>query len=266
MIETVEIGIIEAIVRAAATLMDRTGGFDVQEKGARENIVTSSDLAVQHFLTRELKERFPEIGFLCEEEDMNDIKGHEAVWVIDPIDGTCNYSRGNENCCISVALVEHGEAVLGVVYSPWRGELYTALKGKGALCNGKPIHVSDRPYEKGLLFTAMALYKKDLAKACSDIIYDLYMECNDVRRTGSAAVELCLMAAGFAELYFEMRLMPWDYAAAGLILQEAGGTVCSFDGGAPSPYKPSMYIAANTQENCERILAVVRKHLSDLPF
>ena len=129
-----------------------------------------------------------------------------------------------------------------MVYSPWRNELYTALKGKGAFCNGKPIHVSDRPFEKGLLFTAMSLYRKDLAKACSDVIYDLYMECNDVRRTGSAAVELCLMAAGFA------------------------GSVCGFDGGRPSPYKPSMYIAANSIESCQKIHDVVRRYVSVLPY
>ena len=262
----VDIEIVKAIVRAAATLMDRAGGFDVKEKGARENIVTSSDLAVQHFLTRELRDRYPEVGFLCEEEDMKDIRGHEAVWVIDPIDGTCNYSRGNENCCISVALVLQGEPVLGVVYSPWREELYSAEKGKGAFCNGKPIHVSDRPYEKGLLFTAMSLYRKDLAKTCSDIIYDLYMECNDVRRTGSAAVELCLMAAGFAELYFEMRLMPWDYAAALLILKEAGGTVLDFEGKEPSPFRQSLVVAANSEESCKRLLRTVRRHLDKLPF
>ena len=262
----VDIEIVKAIVRAAATLMDRSGGFDVKEKGARENIVTSSDLAVQHFLTRELRDRYPEVGFLCEEEDMKDIRGHEAVWVIDPIDGTCNYSRGNENCCISVALVLQGEPVLGVVYSPWREELYSAEKGKGAFCNGKPIHVSDRPYEKGLLFTAMSLYRKDLAKTCSDIIYDLYMECNDVRRTGSAAVELCLMAAGFAELYFEMRLMPWDYAAALLILKEAGGTVLNFEGKEPSPFRQSLVVAANSEESCKRLLRTVRRHLDKLPF
>ena len=262
----VDIEIVKAIVRAAATLMDRSGGFDVKEKGARENIVTSSDLAVQHFLTRELRDRYPEVGFLCEEEDMKDIRGHEAVWVIDPIDGTCNYSRGNENCCISVALVLQGEPVLGVVYSPWREELYSAEKGKGAFCNGKPIHVSDRPFEKGLLFTAMSLYRKDLAKTCSDIIYDLYMECNDVRRTGSAAVELCLMAAGFAELYFEMRLMPWDYAAALLILKEAGGTVLDFEGKEPSPFRQSLVVAANSEESCKRLLRTVRRHLDKLPF
>ena len=195
------------VVRAASTLMDRTGGFEVHDKGVRENIVTSSDLAVQHFLIKQLGLRYPEVGFLCEEEDLNDVSGHEAVWVIDPIDGTANYARGNENCCISVALVEKGEPVLAVVFSPWRGELYTAEKGKGAFCNEKPLHVSNRPFEQGLLFTAMSTYHKEWSRYCSDIIYDLYQECNDVRRTGSAAVELCLMAAGYADLYFEIRLM-----------------------------------------------------------
>lgn len=249
------------VVREASVYMDRTGGFEVHDKGARENIVTSSDLAVQHFLTKRLKALYPTIGFLCEEEDLNEISGHDAVWVIDPIDGTANYARGNENCCISVALVRYGEPVLGVVYSPWREELYTAEKGKGAFLNGKPIHVSDRAFEQGLLFTAMAIYRKDLAKSCSDIIYDLYMECNDVRRTGSAALELCLMAAGFAELFFEMRLMPWDFAAASLVLTEAGGVVCGFDGKKPSPLKPSLFLAANTQEGCERIRQTVQKYL-----
>ena len=112
----------------------------------------------------------------------------------------------------------------------------------------------------------MSTYRKELARSCSDIIYDIYMECNDVRRTGSAAVELCLMAAGFAELYFEIRLMPWDYAAASLILLEAGGAACGFTGEFPSLYKPSMFIAANTREHCERLLATVHKHLDQLPY
>jgi len=262
----IQIDIVSAIVRAAATLMDRTGGFTVKDKGTRENIVTSSDLAVQHFLTRALGERFPDVGFLCEEEDLNDIKGHEAVWVIDPIDGTANYARGNENCCISVALVEGGEPVLGVVYSPWRDELYTAQKGRGAFCNGKSIHVSGRPFGEGILFTALAVYRKDLALTCGEIIHDLYMECNDVRRNGSAALELCLLASGFAELYFEIRLMPWDYAAASLILTEAGGTVCSLDGGRPSLLRPSLVIGANCPENCRRVLDTVRRHLPSLPY
>ncbi|MBR3386940.1 MAG: inositol monophosphatase [Bacteroidales bacterium] len=253
------------IVREASALMDRTGGFEVHDKGSREDLVTTSDLAVQHFLTERLAALLPGSGFLCEEEDFKDLS-HADVWIIDPIDGTANYARGLENCCISVALVHEGVLSMGVVYSPWRGELYTAEKGKGAFCNGKPIHVSGRSFERGFVFTAMSTYRKDLARTCLEIIYDLYMGCCDFRRTGSAAIELCLMAAGYVDLYFEMRLMPWDYAAASLILLEAGGTICNFSGAQPDLYKPDMYIAANTPENCKRVFDTVHKHMTEMPY
>ncbi|MBQ5943750.1 MAG: hypothetical protein IJL61_03395 [Bacteroidales bacterium] len=112
----------------------------------------------------------------------------------------------------------------------------------------------------------MSTYRKEFAKTCSDIIYDIYMDSNDFRRTGSAAVELCLLAAGKAELYFEMRLMPWDYAAASLVLREAGGTICNFDGAPPSLKKPSMIVAANTAANCRRVLDAVHRHLDAIPY
>ena len=213
-------------------------GFEVHDKGSRENLVTSSDLAVQDFLTERLSALLPGSGFLCEEEDLNDYEGHAFVWVIDPIDGTANYARANENCAISVALLREGQAYMGVVYSPWRGECYWAVKGGGALW----------------------------ARSCHDIIFDIFMDCNDVRRTGSAAVELCLLAAGYADLYFELRLMPWDYAAAALILCEAGGSICSFDGAFPSLTVPSLVVAANRPESCRRILSVVHRHLKQLPY
>ena len=255
---------VSGIVRRASALMVR-GGFDIESKGTRENIVTTSDLAVQHFLMEELGTLLPGSGFLCEEEDFVDT-AHREVWVIDPIDGTANYASGIESCCISVALARDGEPVLGVVYSPWRGEMYTAVKGGGAFCNGEPISVSDRPFEDGLLFTALCVYKKELSRACSDIIYDLYMECNDVRRTGSAAVELCLVAAGKAELYFEIRLMPWDFAAASLVLREAGGVIRGFDGCLPPLFKPSLVVGANSAASCDRLMECVRRHLAELPY
>jgi myo-inositol-1(or 4)-monophosphatase len=155
---------------------------------------------------------------------------------------------------------------MGVVYSPWRGELYCAEKGKGAFCNGKPIKVSERPFEDGILFSAMSTYRKEFAKTCRDIIYDLYMECNDFRRCGSAAVELCQVAAGYADLYFEIRLMPWDYAAASLILREAGGLICDFNGDAPSLTHPSLVIAANQESSGKRIFDTVRRHLEAIPY
>lgn len=253
-----------AVVREASSRMVRDG-FKISEKGTLENIVTSSDLAVQHFLTERLSSLLPGSGFLCEEEDLADT-AHADVWIIDPIDGTANYARGIENCCISVALVRSGVPEMGVVYSPWRDELYCAEKGKGATRNGVPIHVSGRPFAEGILCTGMSTYRKDFSRKCSDIIYDIYMEGNDFRRYGSAALELCLVAAGEAELYFEIRLMPWDYAAAALILQEAGGSICSFDGGPVSLYRPSLVVAANTPASCRRILSIVQAHLPVLPY
>ena len=127
-------------------------------------------------------------------------------------------------------------------------------------------HVSDRPFADGLLYTAMSTYRKEWSRICSDIIYELYNRCNDVRRTGSAAVELCLLASGYADLYFELRLMPWDYAAASLILTEAGGAICNFDGKAPSLYVPDMVIAANNSDSCSKIAEVVRARLDSLPY
>lgn len=253
------------IVREASGLMKRSG-FQIHDKGSRENLVTSSDLAVQDFLTVRLSELLPGSGFLCEEEDLADVSGHEYVWIIDPIDGTTNYARGDENCCISVALIRGGDPFMGVVFSPWRGECYWAEKGRGAFCNGHPIHVSDRPYENGILFTAMSTYHKEWARYCSEIIYDIFMSSNDIRRTGSAAVELCLMAAGRGELYFEMCLKPWDYAAGALILCEAGGCVCSFDGEFPSLRNPSLLLAANRRDSLDRLQEAVHRHLDAMPY
>lgn len=252
------------IVREAARLMTRSG-FDVMEKGSEVNLVTSSDLAVQEFLVGRLSGLVPGAGFLCEENDLADIS-HEYVWIIDPIDGTANYARGIGDCCISVALSHRGELVEGVVYIPWRDELYSARKGSGAFLNGRRLKVSERPMSACLFGTAMSAYRKEFAKVCSDIIFDVYMRSNDVRRFGSAAVELCMLAAGQLDLYFEMRLQPWDYAAASLILSEAGGVSCGFDGGPLSLDKASLVLAANSRENLDDILATVRKYLPKLPY
>jgi myo-inositol-1(or 4)-monophosphatase len=257
----IELESISHIVQEASRLMVREG-FSVKEKGTVENIVTTSDLAVQDFLTERLSALLPGSGFLCEEEDLEDLD-HEYVWIIDPIDGTANYSRGIADCCISVALARKGALQLGVVYSPARGELYSAELGKGAQCNGHSIHVSDRPLADGLFCTAMSTYCKEYAKTCSDIIYDIYMQSNDTRRWGSAAIELCLLASGVVELYFEMRLQPWDYAAAMLILHEAGGRIASWNGLPPSLEKQSLVVAANRPDSLGALLAVVHCHLPD---
>ena len=252
------------IVRRASELM-LTDVFSINEKDGCANIVTSSDLAVQDFLCRELRKLIPESGFFCEEEEFHD-PDKEYVWVIDPIDGTANYSRGIDHCCISVALEHFGEIILGVVFSPARNEIYTAEKGKGAFCNGKPIHVSERSFGNSLFCTAMSTYRKEYAGICNEVIMDTYRQCNDFRRFGSAAIELCFLARGFIELYFEFRLQPWDYAAAMLILTEAGGYIRNLDGSLPRLNSPDLVFAANSEDSINRLSGIVRGHISTIPY
>lgn len=242
-----------------------TGDFIVEEKDGCENLVTSSDIAVQEFLIRELSALLPGCGFICEEEGVND-PDKDYVWVIDPIDGTANYARGTENCAISVGLRHQGGIILGVVYSPGRGEMYSAEKGCGAFCNDKPIHTSSRPFHKGLLFTALSTYRKEFAQVCADILVDTFHQCNDMRRYGSAAVELCLLASGESELYFEIRLQPWDYAAGICILREAGGCISSLHGRELRFDGPDLVCAANNAENHSRLLDIIGKHLPEIPY
>ena len=257
---------IKEVVRRASELMV-TDGFEISEKGGCENIVTSSDVAVQHYLCEHLKDLIPGAGFRCEEEDLDtgsDKSGWK--WIIDPIDGTANYARAIPECAISVALEHDGEVVAGVVYAPRLGEMYAAEKGKGATCNGRPIHVSDKPFRQGIICTAMSTYHKEFATPCRDIMTDVFMQANDFRRFGSAAVELCFIAAGRADLYFEMRLMPWDYAAAGFILCEAGGCICNLSGEWPSLTRADITIAANSEASLEHLAGIVRKHVPEKPY
>lgn len=234
--------------------------FEVLQKDGYVNIVTSSDVAVQDFLCQKLAKLIPESGFFCEEKDQQNAC-KEYTWIIDPIDGTANYSRGIAQCAICVGLKHLNEVTIAVVYLPRTQELFAAEKGKGAFLNGKRIHVSSRPFQDSLLCTALAVYHKEYAQICSDIILDAFMQCNDLRRFGAAAPELCYLAMGRCELYFEFLLSPWDYAAASLILQEAGGVLSNLKGQSISLTSPSGILAANNAENLEKLTQIVKKHL-----
>ena len=246
------------IIREASKLM--LNDFEISQKDGFSNIVTSSDIAVQEFLCERLAQLLPGSGFICEEEDINDAT-HEYTWIIDPIDGTANYSRGIGQCAICVGLRHNDHMEMSVVYLPRTNELFHAERGKGAFLNGKPIHVSDRPFQNGIMCTALAVYHKEYAKVCSDIICDTFLQCNDIRRFGAAAPELCYLAMGRCELYFEYLLSPWDYAAASLILTEAGGCLSDLHGQPLTCITPSGVLAANTKENLDRLTSIVSKHI-----
>ncbi len=245
-----------ATVREASAFM-ATEHFDVSQKGGYANIVTTSDLAVQDFLCERLAMLLPGSGFLCEEKDIRDAS-HEYTWIIDPIDGTANYSRGIDQCAICVGLKHNDDMLMGVVFLPRTNELFSAEKGRGAFLNGKPIHVSDRPFEDALVCTAFSVYHKELTDICAKIVTEAFRQCNDFRRFGACAPELCYLAMGRCEVYFEYLLCPWDFAAASLIVTEAGGIITDRDGNALTYMEHHGVIAANNEDSHRRFLKIVQ--------
>ncbi len=254
---------VKRIVKEASRIMLKRD-FTVSIKSDESNIVTSADIAVQKFLAEQLTGILPNSIFLGEEGKLPDelTDGSNAtedtyIWVNDPIDGTANYARDMGLSVISVALLKGKTQMIGVVYNPYRDEMFWAIKDKGAFMNDTPIHVSDKPFRTSMLCSAMSLYDKSLAKPCFDIIEKIYDEADDLRRLGTAALELCYLACGKVDLYFEIRLSCWDYAAATLILKEAGGYFDVMFADSVVLDKPAGIIGANTEENFEKIKDIV---------
>ena len=236
---------VKEIVCSCEPIMTRA--FTVAEKGTASNLVTTSDTAVQEMLKEKLDELLPQAVFLGEETES---EANEALmWVVDPIDGTSNFVRGMRLSAISVALVEDGEEVLGVVYNPFTKDMFSAVKGNGAYWNDIRLQVSDRDFQHSLFFTAFSVYDKKLAPQCMEVLRRIYPRCDDFRRIGTASLELCYLAAGRAELYFEIRLFPWDWSAAAVVVREAGGVVGTLPNERLRHDSPVILLAANNQKN-----------------
>ena len=248
---------IESIVRESGRRVRSAHGFTVSSKGTRENLVTSADIENERFLKQRLTELLPGSAFIGEEGDEASLRDSEWAWIVDPIDGTANFSRGIPMCAVSVALFRDAEPYAGFVLNPFMDTLYSAVVGEGAYKDGEPIHVSDRPLGDCILSTAWCCYEKSLAEPVFRVSESLYPEINDIRRIGTAALELSLIAEGAADMYFEIRLSPWDYAAGLTILKEAGGCYTGIGGGDVSFDGPSPVLAANSEENLRRLKDVV---------
>lgn len=249
---------ITEIVKQASLLMN-TQQVEIAQKGNASNYVTSADVNVQNFLIENLQKLLPDSAVIGEENA--DIAGSQYTWVIDPIDGTSNFIRGLGLSVISVALLRDNKPYIGVIYFPYRDEMFWAKSKEGAFLNGKPIHVSDRDFAHSHLCSAMSLYDKNLAKPCFNIIERIYSQSDDLRRLGSAALELAFLAAGRVELYFEIRVFPWDAAAAATIVSEAGGFVEFLFHDTLPLKEPFGIIAANTKENFEKLRSIVYEEI-----
>ncbi len=247
------------IIREAGSRMIQLQQPEVYTKTGHANFVTAGDLQVQQFLIDELAALLPESQFFAEEKEDN-VLTEAYTWVIDPIDGTLNYMRGRSCSSISIALLQDRHPVLGFIYNPYLQELFHAEAGRGAWLNGQPIRVSDMPFRQAVVSFGTSPYYADLAAKTLAAAQLFLRQAADLRRTGSAAIDLCDVACGRSDVFFEMRLSPWDFAAGSLIVTEAGGVF-----GMPEPGDvrydrpgPVLVAAPGCFEPARQILAAVQ--------
>lgn len=243
---------IEKIVRHCGEIVlnSKNDSLDIEYKDGAANIVTRYDKMIQEILKNELLKILPDANFIGEEEDLHkEISTSGYTYIVDPIDGTMNFSRGLSLSAISVALLKDGIPYIGVCYNPYLDEMFIAQKNMGAYLNNKQIKVSDKNLNEGLLLIGSSPYSKELHKESIELLYKYSTIATDFRRVGAAVLDLCNIACGRAELYIELKLQPWDYAAGTLIVQEAGGNVTNMNQEEMKFNKPSSIVASNNKED-----------------
>ena len=203
-------------------------GFNLKKRIAykgRIDPVTEYDLKSEKYLVGQIKSHFPDHTILAEEGSTAlATADSDYRWVLDPLDGTVNYARGFPMYCVSIGVEHQGEPVVGVVYDPEREELFYAAKGKGAFLNGRRIHVSnEKRLDRALLATGFAYDIGTARKNNLGLFARMAKKAQGIRRPGSAALDLCWVATGRMDGFWELRLHPWDTAAALVIIAEAGG-------------------------------------------
>ena len=203
---------------------------DIQTKQAFD-FVTTVDRWSEAVIVGTIREKFPSHSFLAE-ETLREPGTDTYRWIIDPLDGTTNYIHGYPMFSVSIALEYMGEIIVGVVFDPLKDELFHAVKGEGAFLNNRPIHVSaTNLLTSSLIATGFPFRRKDLLDLYLRSFSAIFLEVSDLRRAGSAAIDLAYIAAGRVEGFFELNLSPWDIAAGSLLIKEAGGIITDLGGG-----------------------------------
>ncbi len=223
---------VQAARRAGALAMralPRLHELEVRSK-SRNEFVTQVDQRAEQEIIETIRKRFPDHAFLAEESGRRG--DHECVWIIDPLDGTTNFVHGFPVFSVSIALQIRGQTEIGVVYDPCRQELFTAIRGRGAQLDGRRIRVSGRTSLEGALLATGFPYRSNVRWMDSylKMFAAVMRETAGVRRPGSAALDLCYLAAGRVDGFWEFGLHPWDIAAGALMIVEAGGLVASLTG------------------------------------
>jgi myo-inositol-1(or 4)-monophosphatase len=234
-----------AEVRALAERLTRAAGaiqrdryetvLDVRTKSASIDLVTEVDHACEALIVETLHRERPDDAILAEEGSGDDRAGATWRWVIDPLDGTMNYAHGYPRFCVSIGVSRDGEPTVGAVYDPLLDELFAATRGGGATCNGRPIRVSvETRLSHALLATGFAYDVHQSREDNLDHFATFVKQARGLRRDGSAALDLCYVAAGRFDGFWELKLHPWDVAAGNLIVDEAGGRTSDLSGRPPA--------------------------------
>ena len=219
---------VAAAARAGEILCRNWGGTHQVEKKGAIDLVTEADLASEEAILRIIRTAFPEHKILAEERGLT-LGTDEFEWIVDPLDGTTNYAHHLPEFSISIAFASGGQTVFGLILNPVMGELFCASQGKGATLNGRPIHVSDtRTVEDSLLVTGFPYNLPPVIRELMTRMERCMLAAQGIRRLGSAALDLCYVACGRFDGFWEQNLAPWDTAAGAVIVEEAGGRVTDF--------------------------------------
>lgn len=247
---------LENLVRLAGRQLLSGEGRAVTEKEGIGNYVTQMDQQLQEQLRGELSSLVPDAGFQGEEGGKTQTSG--LRWIVDPIDGTTNFIRDLHYSCVSVALAQDDQPLMGVVYNPYLDICYSAEKGKGAFCNGRPLTVSENTLERSLVSVGFTSYEREQTDRMFRLFRGLFDNCEDIRSFGSAALDLCAVGAGGLDVFVELQLKPWDYAAAACIITEAGGVISDLQGN-PLPFSTGSGVLAAGKAAYDRALSVCRE-------
>lgn len=256
---------IEDMVRHAGMIIKTNSptASAVHNKEGAANYVTDYDVQIQKYLIGELSQLFRGSSFYGEED--TDGNNHCITsgycFFIDPIDGTTNYIFGYNHSCVSVGVAFEAKMIAGFVYNPYVDLFYSAVRGQGSYLNGQRLRIEDTPLEAGIVAYGCARYNEGDTDALFQITKELYLNSLSIRNGGSAALDLCRIASGSNVAYLELKLQPYDYAAASVIIEEAGGVICQVDGSGIMINEPCS-ILAGTRKSVEQVKRVCQKHFS----
>lgn len=256
-----------AILGTAVTAARTAGDFILKHLGQLTSadihvkqtfdFVTRADLQSESIILEAIGRKFPTHSFLTEESETAETP-REFRWIIDPLDGTTNYIHGFPVFAVSIALEHKGDIVIGVVFDPLRDELFHAVKGQGSYLNNKRINVSAvSSIQSSLVSTGFPFRKKEMTDSYLRVFSEVFHEVSDLRRAGSAALDLAYVASGRCDGFFELNLSPWDIAAGSLLIGEAGGCISDFRG--ENSYMKSGNVVAGNQFVHSQLVKIINK-------